>query len=1037
MTDTLDIRAKAVIDRLVEVDVAWRDDALETACSGDMALRQRVESLLRSMDKDDEFLSNPSAGLSGAIERALPADCWIGPYKLLELIGEGGFGSVYLAEQSEPVRRAVALKIIKAGMDTRQVIARFEAERQALAMMDHPNIARVLDAGATGSGRPYFVMELVRGDSITKYCDQERLPLHRRLELFGDICLAVQHAHQKGVIHRDLKPSNVLVTVADGRPIPKVIDFGIAKATSSRLTDRTMFTDLHQLIGTPEYMSPEQAEGSGVDIDTRSDVYSLGVLLFELLTGSTPFDHQRLRSASLAEMQRILRDEEPPRPSARLAALTDSSGRFRASSPPGRFGAAPGSSVMEIAGRRQTELSPLARALRGDLDWIVLKCLEKDRSRRYQTAGALAEDVARHLSNEPVLAIPHSAIYRLRKLVQRHRGIVAVGLLLAVVLISAAVAMSLLRVQAVRERDRALAKEQLAVREAEKARRVAEFQAKMLREIDVEAMGRGIRDVFRARVRSTIENQEVGEYPHRRKPTEMELNEELASFDEQVRRAQPADVARQVVDAYVLQPAGEILEKEFADQPLVKADIMTAIGSAYHSLGNFEKAEPHLRGALDLRRRELGPEHEQVAASLMSLGVLLKEKGDNAAAEQLLGDSLAMYRTLLGHEHPSVANCLDHLGRLLSDRGDQAGAEPLLREALTMRIRLLGDEHLDVALSLNNLALLLTAKGDYAGAEPLYRESLTMYRKLAGDQHTDVAGILSNLAKLLGERSDYAQAEPLFREALAIRRKSHGDEHPSVAMGLNNLGWLLNANGDYARAEPVFREALELQRKLLGDEHPEVATTLNNLASLLHDKGDYAAAEPCYRESLAIYRKVLGAENPYVSLGLHNLARLMQDRGAHAEAVALFSEALAMRRKLLGDEHWKTLNTASELGGLLRVVGRPTEAITILAPLEPMVRRTFTGSNTLRLGRFLTHLGRARVSTGDFDIAETNLTEALAIVKEARGARDQDYRNILSGLAELYDAWHTATPEVGYDDKAAEWRSRLAERQASDPAARP
>ncbi len=402
---------------------------LDRACRGDSALRARVEDLLTAEPAAEEFFAQTSSALSlpvspvqftrdtpsslaGADSRTVPGEepvgTRIGRYKLLQKIGEGGWGVVYMAEQEEPVRRRVALKIIKLGMETKSVIARFEAERQALAMMDHPNIARVFDAGATDRGPPYFVMELVRGVKITRYCDQHQLSTRARLDLFVQVCHAIQHAHQKGIIHGDIKPSNIMIALQDGVPVPKVIDFGIAKATEARLTDRMLFTSYVQLIGTPAYMSPEQADGSGLDIDTRSDIYSLGVLLYELLTGMTPFDANELLESGLEEMRRTLREKEPARPSVKL----------------GTLGA---SEMMKTAADRQAEPSRLVSLLRGDLDWIVIKALEKDRARRYETANALAMDIQRHLHNEAVMARPPSRVYRFQKLVRRNRVVFAAG----------------------------------------------------------------------------------------------------------------------------------------------------------------------------------------------------------------------------------------------------------------------------------------------------------------------------------------------------------------------------------------------------------------------------------------------------------------------------------------------------------------------------------------------------------------------------------------------------------------------------------
>ncbi|HKB35876.1 MAG TPA: serine/threonine-protein kinase, partial [Gemmataceae bacterium] len=398
--------------------VAERDAYLDGACGGDPQLRRRVEELLQARPKASNFLESLAPRSVATVEEVIGErpGTLIGAYKLLEQIGEGGFGVVFMAEQQQPVRRKVALKVLKPGMDTRQVIARFEAERQALALMDHPHIAHVFDGGETASGRPYFVMELVRGVPITDYCDQNRLPVPERLELFVAVCQAVQHAHQKGIIHRDLKPSNILVTLHDDKPMVKVIDFGIAKATGQQLTDKTLFTNFAQMIGTPLYMSPEQAGMSGLDIDTRSDIYSLGVLLYELLTGTTPFDRDRLRKAGYDELRRIIREEEPPRPSTRISTV--------------------GQAATTVCANRRSDPKRLGLLFRGELDWIVMKALEKDRCRRYETASAFAADVQRYLADEPVLACPPSAWYRFRKFARRNKaGLAAAGFILFVIVL--------------------------------------------------------------------------------------------------------------------------------------------------------------------------------------------------------------------------------------------------------------------------------------------------------------------------------------------------------------------------------------------------------------------------------------------------------------------------------------------------------------------------------------------------------------------------------------------------------------------------
>src|SRR5262245_54138136 len=434
---------------------------LDEACAGDADLRGEVNALLRVHREGGSLLDRPALanGQHPIASLTEGPGTVIGPYRLLQQIGEGGMGVVFMAEQTHPVQRAVALKIIKPGMDTRQVIARFEAERQALAMMDHPNIARVLDAGTTDAGRPYFVMELVKGVPITKYCDDKQLAIRERLELIGLVCEAVQHAHQKGIIHRDLKPTNVLVAEYDNRAVPKVIDFGVAKATAQKLTERTMFTEFGQVVGTVEYMSPEQAKFNQLDVDTRSDIYSLGVLIYELLTGSTPFEQKRLREAAFDEVLRIIREEEPPKPSARLSTSE---------------------TLPSIAANRHTEPARLNNDVRGELDWIVMKCLEKDRNRRYETPNSLARDIERYLHDEPVQACPPSTSYRLRKFARRNKTLLAAGGAIAAALV---IGLGLSTWMYFRERAAvqvAKANEARATTESARAKAISDLLQKML-----------------------------------------------------------------------------------------------------------------------------------------------------------------------------------------------------------------------------------------------------------------------------------------------------------------------------------------------------------------------------------------------------------------------------------------------------------------------------------------------------------------------------------------------------------------------------
>ncbi|MHC4066592.1 MAG: serine/threonine protein kinase, partial [Planctomycetota bacterium] len=768
-------RAYELFEQALQRPPEERSGFLAEACGNDAELRAEVESLLEQDSRvPDDFMQPPESEprLTGSISEISYdplIDTRVGSFHIKRVIASGGMGTVYEAVQDRP-HRTVALKIIKLGMDTREVVGRFESEREALAMMNHSSIAQVFDAGATEQGRPYFVMEYVPGVPITEHCDRHKLDIEQRLKLFTQVCDAVQHAHQKGIIHRDLKPSNILVAYEGQQAVPKIIDLGVAKALNRRLSERTIFTEQGQLIGTPEYMSPEQAEMSGQDIDTRADVYSLGVLLYELLTGSLPFDPKTLRRAGFAEIQRIIREVEPPKPSTKLASL------FTTATPTGT----------DLAARRRSEPKTLLRRLRGDLDWIVMRCLDKDRVRRYETADALAMEVRRYLNHEPVSAGPPSAAYRVRKFARRNRGPVVAAGLLTLALLAGLIGTTTFALREAHQRKLAEESEQeardneaIALRRADETRRVAEFQAKMLKGIDAQTMGQMILQELRNDVRAGLERTRfVGDDGRMRKRTADEVAAALTEFDASVAPANPADVARQVLVVTMLAPAVSAISEQFGDQPAVQGYLLDELGVIHASLGQYDLAEPLMRQGLNLQRR------------------------------------------LYGNEHPGVATSLNNLATLLHEKGEYAAAEPLYREALALRRKMLGDEHPHVATSMTTLGWILYLKGDYAAAEPLYREALAMRRKLLGEDHPDVATSLNNLAMLQNAKGDRAEAEQLYRKALALRRRALGDEHPRVAVSLHNLAALLTGKGDYSAAEPMYREALAMFRKLLGNEHP-------------------------------------------------------------------------------------------------------------------------------------------------------------------------------------------------------------------------
>lgn len=829
----------------------------------------------------------------------------IDKYILRERIGEGGMGEVWRAEQAEPVRRVVALKLIKHGMDSSQILARFEAERQALAMMDHPCIASVIDAGTTPEGRPYFAMEYVRGIPITDYADQRRLSMEERLRLFQLVCSGVQHAHQKAILHRDLKPSNVLVADLDGRPQPKIIDFGVAKAITQKLSEKTVHTHTGQFIGTPEYVSPEQADLTVEDIDTRADVYSLGVILYVLLSGSLPFGADAFRGHDSKGIVRILREKDPPRPSTRLSS--------------------PGTDSAEVARRRRVRRTQLISELEGDLDWIVMRCFEKDRNRRYGSAQEVAQDIERYFEHEPVHAHPPSITYRVRKFARRHRLGVGVASGAAAVLVAFALSMAVQSAKIAAERDR-------ANQEAQLAGEVSGFLTQLFK----------IADPSQSRGNSIT--------------------------------------AREVLD----RGAERIAQTEWSD-PRVQSRLISIMGEVYAGLGLSEDAHQLYEQAWRLRETHHGPLHPETLQAHAQFGASLLARGRYAESESVLREVRHRQREVLGGDDPALAATTQTLARLLRNTGRSDEAEPLYKQVLAARRARMGPDALETAETMNQLGILYWSESRYEEAEPLLEHSLAVAETRLGADHPTTLVYRNNMAAFDHSATHWpdprpyrVRAEKLYREVLESQRRILGSEHPETLRTIYNLSSLLLTLDRLEDARPFTEEAVDGRRRVLGEGHRATLLAQNNLARLWRFTGREEEAEALLEEVLERQRKILEPSHREIYFTLTELFEICQGQGRDSEARVYLSEILSIDREQAQAPHASAAAHDRYAWSLLTC---PFVDLQDHATALSHARK----ANELSHGENPTHLrtlARAEAMNGDPAQAQVTLERALSILAD-------------------------------------------------------
>ncbi|MDE0960107.1 MAG: serine/threonine-protein kinase [Planctomycetota bacterium] len=850
-------------------------------------------------------------------------------HEVLSLLGEGGFGEVYHCRELEGLGREVAIKVIRLGMGTREILARFDAEMHALAKMNHEQVARVIGSGTTERERPYFIMEYIDGLTLVDWIDQYSPSLAVRLDVMQQICAGVQHAHSKGIIHRDLKPGNIIVTEHDGKPRAKVIDFGLAKALSDPLTDKTLMTGTHYVLGTWDYISPEQALSHGSDVDTRSDVYSLGGVLYRLLTGHPP--HEGLRDHHETEIVRILRDDTPDRPSRRFKGQSD------------RYS------------------SDASAALRTELDWIILKALEMDPDRRYASVLQFSEDIARFQhQQEPVLARPPEFAYLARKALQKHRLVFAtVASIFITLLLGTAWALL--------ERDHANKK-------SEELQRALSFQSEQLSSLDPQSMGFQIRQLL------------LEDFENSLPQTQLDVEEQSKSlelFRNSLGRIDFTGMSLKTLEEQYFSRTLRAID-QFEDKPLVQAQLLNTVAQILVGIGLYKAAEDPQSRSLEIRRELLGNDNALTLVSLNAMGSLLMKQGRLADARPLLIQALEGYKINFGADDPGTLSSISSMGILLQEEGQLGAAERLLKEARDGALRLLGPSHPLTLSAMNNMGHLLKAQGEYPEAESYYREALEQYRSLHGDDDPRTLNALGNVGKLLRTQGKFAAAEPFYKAAMEGKCRVLGEDHPSTLISINNMGFLLMNQWKLDEAEPFLKQSLDGFCKNLGKQHPTSLTAINNMGYLLQDRGKLEEAEVYFRQGLEISSHALGDDHICTLTAISSMGPVLQLQGKMDEAESFFRLALTAFRKAKGENHSDTLACISNMGLFMRDQGELEEAENYLRLALVGSRKNLEPENPGTL-TILFNLGIVLVDQKKF-------AEAEPFFREAAEGRKKVYR---------------------------------------------